>query len=148
MDKRLCHIDGNEMRREERPFEVTYQGHSETVSLPGWYCISCGEGLHSKADMKISDAALRRLKAKEKGVFPPETVRAIRKKLGLTQEEAGTLFGGGPRAFQKYESGEIMPSRVMCATLYFVVRRPEMLEELRAKSNFSEVSKEELFTSA
>lgn len=42
--------------------------------------------------MKISDAALRRLKAKEKGVFPPETVRAIRKKLGLTQEEAGTLF--------------------------------------------------------
>lgn len=27
MDKRLCHIDGNEMKREERPFEVTYQGH-------------------------------------------------------------------------------------------------------------------------
>lgn len=98
--------------------------------------------------MKISDAALRRLKAKEKWVFPPETVRAIRRKLDLTQEEAGTLFGGGPRAFQKYESGEVMPSRVMCATPYFVVRRPEMLEELQAKSNFSEVSKEELFTSA
>ena len=144
MTKRLCYIDGNEMKREERPFEVKYKGHSETVSLPGWYC-SCGESLHSKAEMQITDAALRRLKAKEKGVFPPETIRAIRKNLRLTQEEAGTLFGGGPRAFQKYESGEIMPSRTMCATLYFVVRRPEMLDELRARSNFSEVASEDLF---
>lgn len=127
-----------------RPFEVTYKGHSETVLLPGWYC-SCGEGLHSKAELKITDAALRRLKAKDKGVFPPETIRAIRMKLGLTQEEAGALFGGGPRAFQKYESGEIMPSRVMCATLYFVVRNPGMLDELQNRRNFSEVSKEELF---
>lgn len=147
MDKRLCHIDGNEMKREERPFEVKYKGHSETVSLPGWYC-SCGESLHSKTEMKVADAALRRLKAKDKGVFSPETIRAIRKKLGLTQEEAGTLFGGGPRAFQKYESGEIMPSRTMCATLYFVVRRPEMLEELREKINFSDVPREDLFAHA
>lgn len=147
MDKRLCHIDGKEMKREERPFEVNYKGLSETVTLPGWYC-SCGESLHSKAEMKIADAALRRLKAKDKGVFPPEIIRAIRKRLKLTQEEAGALFGGGPRAFQKYESGEIMPSRTMCATLYFVVRRPEMLDELRARSNFSEVPNDELFAHA
>ena len=147
MDKRHCPIEGNEMKREERPFEVKYKGHSETVSLPGWYC-SCGESLHSKTEMKITDAALRRLKAKDKGVFSPETIRAIRKRLDITQEEAGTLFGGGPRAFQKYESGEIMPSRTMCATLYFVVRRPEMLDELRARSNFSDVSREDLFAHA
>ena len=147
MDKRLCHIDGNEMKRDERPFEVKYKGHSETVPLPGWYC-SCGEGLHSKAEMKVTDAALKRLKAKEKGVFSPETIRLIRKKLNLTQEEASVLFGGGPRAFQKYESGEIMPSRAMCATLYFVVRRPDMLEELRTRSNFSEVPRDEIFAHA
>jgi HTH-type transcriptional regulator / antitoxin MqsA len=147
MDKKLCHIDGMKMKRDERPFEVNYKGLSETVSLPGWYC-SCGESLHSKTEMKVADAALKRLKAKEKGVFSPETIRAIRKRLELTQEEAGTLFGGGPRAFQKYESGEIMPSRTMCATLYFVVRRPEMLDELRARSNFSEVSGEDLFAHA
>ena len=147
MDKRLCHIDGNEMKRDERPFEVRYKGHSETVSLPGWYC-SCGESLHSKTEMKVTDAALKRLKAKEKGVFPPETIRAIRNRIGLTQEEAGALFGGGPRAFQKYESGEIMPSRTMCATLYFVVRKPEMLDELRARSNFSEVPEDDLFAHA
>ena len=67
MDKRLCPIDGSEMKRDERPFEVKYRGHSETVSLPGWYC-SCGESLHSKAEMKVADAALKRLKAKEKAL--------------------------------------------------------------------------------
>ena len=35
----------------------------------------------------------------------PDRIRAIRERLRLTQEEAGALLGGGPRAFTKYESG-------------------------------------------
>lgn len=40
-------------------------------------------------------------------------IRAIRKKLKLTQVQAGTILGGGKKAFQKYESGEILPSRAI-----------------------------------
>lgn len=40
----------------------------------------------------------------------PGEVRAIRERLGLTQEQAGEVIGGGPRAFQKYESGISKPS--------------------------------------
>ncbi len=40
----------------------------------------------------------------------PDEVRAIRRSLGLTQEQAGELIGGGPRAFQKYEAGISKPA--------------------------------------
>ena len=40
----------------------------------------------------------------------PRRIRAIREDLGLTQEEAGRLLGGGLRAFTKYEAGILKPS--------------------------------------
>ena len=39
----------------------------------------------------------------------PDNIRAIRKRLGLTQEQAGRLLGGGPRAFTRYENGTLKP---------------------------------------
>ena len=39
-----------------------------------------------------------------------DDVRAIRKRLGLTQVEAGELIGGGQRASTKYEAGTVKPS--------------------------------------
>ena len=39
--------------------------------LPGWYCSECGESIHNGQGMKISDRALRELKAKASGVFTP-----------------------------------------------------------------------------
>jgi putative zinc finger/helix-turn-helix YgiT family protein len=47
---------------------------------------------------------------KEPSEFPPEEIRRIREKIGLSQVEAGELLGGGPRAFTKYESGTIKPT--------------------------------------
>ena len=60
--------------------------------------------------MKVSDRMLNRLKARAEGLLEPEEIRRIRKKLGLTQEQAGELIGGGPRAFQKYETGDCCPA--------------------------------------
>jgi HTH-type transcriptional regulator/antitoxin MqsA len=35
----------------------------------------------------------------------------VRAKMGLTQRQAGTLIGGGPNAFQKYEAGDVTVSK-------------------------------------
>ena len=40
--------------------------------------------------------------ADDKQNITPEETRRIRKKLGVTQVEAGEVLGGGPRAFTKY----------------------------------------------
>jgi transcriptional regulator with XRE-family HTH domain len=56
----------------------------------------------------------------------PERIRTIRLELGLSQEEAGLLLGGGPRAFQKYESGEVSPSAALAQLLQLLVDRPQL----------------------
>jgi len=76
---------------------------------------------------------LNRLKARTDGLLSPEEIRGIRRKLGLSQAEAGELVGGGPRAFQKYEAGDLLPSRAISSALTLLDRDPAGLELLRTK---------------
>ena len=62
----------------------------------------------------------------------PEEIRRIRKKLHLSQEQAGVLIGGGPRAFQKYESGDLLPSRAVSTALVLLDHDPAALSVLKA----------------
>lgn len=125
MDKQFCPNDGQEMVRDVRPMTIAYKGCEATFDMPGWYCAKCGEGIHSGADMKASDRELNKLKAEIEGVLAPSEVRRIRKKLGLSQAAAGQIIGGGPRAFQKYESADIVASRAVSTALRLLDRHPE-----------------------
>lgn len=57
----------------------------------------------------------------------PRDIRRIRKKLGLTQAEAGELLGGGPRAFTKYENGTIRPTAATANILRLLDANPSTL---------------------
>ena len=59
-------------------------------------------------------------------VFVPVVIRAIRQRRGLTQREAGLVFGAGGKAFEKYESGEIQPSAPTKRLLRLAMERPEL----------------------
>ena len=61
----------------------------------------------------------------------PDRIRAIRERLGLTQEEAGALLGGGPRAFTKYESGKMRPRAAAISLLRVLEADPEAVWVLR-----------------
>jgi HTH-type transcriptional regulator/antitoxin MqsA len=119
------------LQRDVRPFTVSYKELTEVVNLPGYYAEDDADAVHVGADMAEADAALRRLKERADGVPTPETVRRIRRALGLSQREAGELFGGGPRAFDKYERGLVEPSVAMGRLLFLAEKRPDLLEELR-----------------
>ena len=88
--------------------------------------------------MKVSDRMLNRLKARSEGLLEPEEIRHIRKKLHLTQEVAGRVIGGGPRAFQKYESGDLLPSRAISSALVLLDHNPEALAVLKAQNGNGE----------
>ena len=118
------------MQRGLRPMTLKYKSECITFDMPGWYRDGSGEGIHSGEDMKISDRALSRMKAAVVGLPFPEQIRRIRKKLGLTQEMAGDLIGGGPRAFQKYEAGDVLPSRAIASALLLLDHNPAGLEVL------------------
>lgn len=83
--------------------------------------------------MKVSDRMLNRLKARSDRLIEPEDIRRIRKKLGLSQAAAGELIGGGPRAFQKYEAGDLLPSRAISSALALLDNDPQGLRVLEAR---------------
>jgi len=121
------------MPRSERPLTLEHRGLAQTFAMPGWYSDASEEGLHTEADMKVSDRVLNRLKARAEGLLEPEDIRRIRKRLGLSQVGAGELIGGGPRAFQKYEAGDLLPSRGVSSALALLDHDPEGLRVLEAR---------------
>lgn len=134
MTERVCHECGGKMARDIRSVTFTYRGESETVDMPGWYCQDCDEGLHYGPDMRVSDRALTVMKARAEGVLEPTAIRRVRKKLRLTQKEAGRLIGGGPNAFQKYECGDVLASHAISSALRLLDANPESLAILRKQA--------------
>jgi HTH-type transcriptional regulator/antitoxin MqsA len=70
------------------------------------------------------------LRAEVEGVLGPKEVAAIRERPKLSQRRAGEILGGGPRAFQKYESGEQQVSTPMANLLRLLAKDPHRLDEL------------------
>ena len=130
-----CHECGSKMKRGSRSSTITYKGHSVEVSQPGWYCTKCDESVLTSEDIGATEPEFIKLKAHVEGVLDPETIRAVRKKLKLTQKKAGEILGGGPQAFQKYESGTSMTSVAMSNLLRLLAKDPRRLKELYARAS-------------
>src|SRR4051812_41498565 len=113
MANRICHDCGAEMVEAVRPKTIKYKGKTATFDLRGWYCTNCTESVFSGKDLVIYDQELNKLRAQAEGLLLPEDIRRIRKKLHLTQAEAGSLLGCGPNAFHKYETGLTLPSQAI-----------------------------------
>lgn len=128
-----CPETGTVLKRGVRKNTITYKGRTATFMMGGWYPPhgTKAEGLHSGIDMKASDAALARLKAEAGETLRPDEVRVLRLKLKLSQRKASELLGGGPRAFQKYESGEVATSAAMSKLLRLLAKDPSRLKELQ-----------------
>ena len=135
MSNPVCPETGAPMHRDVRPMTLTYKDEKITFDMPGWYCDQSDQSIHTGEDMKISDRMLNLLKARSEGLLEPLEIRRIRKKLHLTQEVAGLVVGGGPRAFQKYESGDLLPSRAISSALVLLDHDPEALTVLKARQS-------------
>lgn len=123
---------GERLERSIRPLTITYQGQSKTFDMPGWYPMHGGEGTFTYEDLSVYDKEIKKLKAEVEHLLLPSEIRLIRKRLNLTQVEAGNLLGGGKKAFQKYESGEILPSRAISNLLRVLSKEPALLQCLSA----------------
>lgn len=98
--------------------------------LSGHFCPKCGEGVLDDSSNARYAAALDEL-VRETNLATMPDLRAIRRRLKLSQVEAAELFGGGVNAFSRYERGETEPPRSLVQLLRILDRRPELLAELR-----------------
>jgi HTH-type transcriptional regulator/antitoxin MqsA len=117
---------GKLLRRDVRQQTVQVGSLSRIVDVPGWYPDDDSDAIHSGADLKASNEAFKALRQEY-----ASHVKSVRKRLRLTQEEAGRIIGGGRRAFQKYESGLNPPSDAAVGLIEVLARHPEAMETLR-----------------
>lgn len=125
---------GAELVRSVRHIILKYRSQEQAIDLPGWYPAddsAADQGLHDAKDMKVSDRAINMMKAREAGVMTPEEIKKVRAHLRLSQREASLLIGGGPNAFQKYESGDVVLSKAADNVLRLLRNEPERLKELQ-----------------
>ncbi len=58
----ICPETGEPLKRDIRPYKVSYKGEKIIVDLPGYYPAGNGDGVHVGRDMSVVDDALRQLK--------------------------------------------------------------------------------------
>jgi HTH-type transcriptional regulator/antitoxin MqsA len=132
--KTRCPECGAATVQEVRTDTVEYKGHKAQVRVAGRWCDACGEAVFDGEALQKREQAFLALRANVEGVLSPIRVAEIRERLGLSQRRAGELLGGGPRAFQKYESGNQQVSVPMTNLLRLLEKDPRRLSELAKRS--------------
>jgi HTH-type transcriptional regulator/antitoxin MqsA len=128
-----CPLCGGDVERQIRTYEIKYKHLQSYADLPGLYCSNpdCGEGMVEESAWNDVERIKAELKADYLGVMSPDKIREIRVDLNLSQRRAGQIFGGGPNAFQKYETGKVTISKPMNNLLRLVAKYPELMVELQ-----------------
>lgn len=124
-DKTLCPLCGEgHITPRTESLQTEYHGQQGTVTLRYAECDACGSEITGDADGRANKRAVMAFRKSVDGLLAGAEIRALREKLGITQEQASRLFGGGPKAFSKYEADDVAHSEAM-NTLLCLVRQSE-----------------------
>jgi len=127
----VCGQEGMETVTKDVPY--TYKGETVIIKdLTGEYCPSCEEMIFGGEDwQRFSDESMALNKRVNAAIIDPNFVADIRKKLKLTQKDASKIFGGGPNAFSRYETGKALPPPSLVQLLRLLNNHPSLLEEIQ-----------------
>lgn len=120
----------------------TYKG--KTLEYPDYLiheCSSCSEELVGQKTMKSSARRLREFYKEVDGLLSASQVRQIRLRLGLNQDAASELLGGGGKSFARYENSEVVQSLAMDNLLRILDHAPTELHVIEEKNRPSTVTK-------
>ena len=123
-----------ELVHDTRDMPYTYKGESTVIpDVAGDFCPACGEAVLDMAESsRISTAMLEFNKQVNASIVNPAFIVNVRKKLGLDQQEAAEIFGGGVNAFSRYENGKTKPPLSLIKLLKLLYHHPKLLDEIRA----------------
>lgn len=116
-----------------RDLPYSYKSHDTIIKgVKGDHCSACDEFLTAYDESeRVSNEMLALNREVNMQAGLPDKVARVRKMLGLTQHEAGAIFGGGVNAFSRYERGYATPSVALVKLLDVLERHPYLLPEVR-----------------
>lgn len=127
-----CESSNVQIIDENVPF--VYKEKNVELVLHSTVCCDCGDEYVSADQIKEADDLYRRARANIDGILKPDEIKEIRKCFGFTQEEASRIFGGGSRAFGKYERGEVNVSASMNSLMLIARDVPGAMDYLLSRS--------------
>ncbi|MFI3157268.1 MAG: type II toxin-antitoxin system MqsA family antitoxin [Methylococcaceae bacterium] len=111
-------------------------GQSFNVDVEHSVCHQCGDMVIFSEQIKRNDCVLRDAWRKIDGLLTAQEIVALRNTLGLTQQDAAKIFGGGPNAFSKYERSEVIQSVAMDKLMRAALAVPGMFIWLKQQAGF------------
>ena len=131
MKSKVCPIcEMGQLQAKTEWIEVEHLGHTGKIESHYAECDVCGSEQAGTTEARLNKRAMIAFKKEAQGLLTGEQVRVLRKTWGLNQEQAAKVFGGGPVAFSKYESDDVMQSDSMDKLLRMAEAFPMMLEKL------------------
>ena len=109
---------------------VAYKGKELNYEVVYSLCNECGHEFMTSAQVRTNDANVRNSKREADDLFLPNEIITARSVLGITQEQAAIIFGGGKNAFSKYERGEVVQSQSMDSLMKISLKFPEAFDYL------------------
>lgn len=88
-------------------------------------CENCGAEIITPPLVKKNQKRITDAKRAVLGRLTSTEIIKTREILGLTQQQASEIFGGGSNAFSKYERGEVIQSEPMDKLLRIAAQHPE-----------------------
>lgn len=111
---------------------VEHLGQQGQIESQYAVCDCCGSEQAGAAETRFNKRAMIAFKKQVQGLLTGFELESLRKHWGLTQAEAAKVFGGGPVAFSKYESDDVMQSDAMDRLLRLAAVLPAALDKLLA----------------
>ena len=128
--KKCIECGSSPLSIESKQTFIQYKGQRLAVDLLYSRCPHCSAEYVTTEQILQNELIIKLSKQTFDGLMAPQQIRAVREKLGLTQEQAACVFGGGRNAFSKYERGEVTQSKAMDKLIRLCLKHPDLLGEL------------------
>jgi HTH-type transcriptional regulator/antitoxin MqsA len=113
------------------------QGKRVEVLLHTSVCDACQAEITRPSQHQHNLQALSERKAQYGDVLLGEEIVALRKRYGLTQQQASKIFGKGKIAFSRYENETTYPDDSTRLLLMLAIESPAVLKQLADKAQVS-----------
>lgn len=133
MEAQKCPICGaGKLKKKIGTETFEYKGETTTISnYVTRKCTKCGESIVDNVTLKESGKLLKDFQRRVDGLLTGHQIKAIRMKIGLTQEQLADIVGGGLKSLARYESGQVCQSKGMDNLLRILDAYPEMLKVIQ-----------------
>lgn len=131
-----CPLCNSPLTPKTETLTFSYKDQTCYHTASGDYCKNCDEMFFEPAELDKSTQCFQEFKQQvNKKTFDPDFIKTTRKKLGLSQKEAGILFGGGVNVFSRYEHGKATPQKSLILLLKLLDKNPALYQQLKEIEN-------------